>query len=332
MKRNRVYRIGLPVIIGVQLALSSFVLAEDKKPAPGDAAVVNGISITVLELDRGVESRMHQLARRGQPPDQAQTGMLRKTVLEELINIELLSQESKKKGIKVEESAIGNRLQTLKSTFPDEKSFAEALAKDQMTESDLKARIEKGLLIQELISQEIVQKASISAEESRAFYESNPDAFKQPEQVHASHILIKVDPKGGDAAKKKARKDMEEILKKLKKGEDFAALAKQHSQCPSKEKGGDLGFMGRGQTVKPFEDVAFGLKPGETSGIVETEFGFHIVRVLEKKPERIVPYEEAEESLQKHLKDVKIQTEVGRYIDGLRANAKVERPIAEQVK
>jgi hypothetical protein len=136
-----VYRLGLPVIIGVHLALTSFLYAEEKKAA--DAAVVNGKPITVLELDQGVESRMQQLARRGQLPDQAQAESLRKSVLEELINIELLSQESRKKGIKVEESAIVNRLQSLKSSFPDEKSYTEALSKDKMTESDLKARIEK---------------------------------------------------------------------------------------------------------------------------------------------------------------------------------------------
>lgn len=325
MKYSMVCRLALTVIIGVQLALTSLVYAAEKKPGPGDAAVVNGKPITVIELDRGVEGRIQQLARKGQSPDPSQIGLLRKNVLEELINVELLSQESKKKGIKVEDRAVGDRLQALKSSFPDEKTYTEALSKDNMTESDLKARIEKGLRIQELVSREIIQKVTISTEESKAFYESNPDAFKQPEQVHASHILIKVDPTGGDSAKKKAKKDIEEILKKLKKGEDFAALAKQHSQCPSKEKGGDLGLVGRGQTVKPFEDAAFALKSGETSGIVETEFGFHVLRVLEKKQERVVPYEEAEESLQNHLKENKIQTEVGRYIEGLRAGSKVER-------
>ncbi|RJR50884.1 MAG: peptidylprolyl isomerase [Desulfobacteraceae bacterium] len=332
MKSRTVCRLILPVLIGAYFALTSVLFAEDKKAGPGDVAIVNGKRITVIELDQGVESKMQLLARRGQIPDQTQIADLRKTVLEELINIELLSQESRKKGIKVEESVVGDRLKALKSSFTDEKAYADALSKDKMTESDLKTRIEKGLLIQELVSQEVVQKVTVSPEESKAFYKDNPDAFKQPEQVHASHILIKVEPKAGDAEKKKARKEIEDILKRLKKGEDFAALAKQHSACPSKEKGGDLGFMRRGQTVKPFEDAAFALKPGETSGIVETEFGYHIVRVLEKKQERVVPYEEAQESLDKHLKDVKVQNEVSRYIEGLRTNAKVERPIADTAK
>ncbi|RJR40866.1 MAG: peptidylprolyl isomerase [Desulfobacteraceae bacterium] len=332
MKSKIVCRLMLLVLIGAHLLLASTLNAGDKKENPGDVAVVNGKRITVIELDQGVESKMQLLARRGQIPDQTQIAALKKTVLEELINIELLSQESRKKGIKVEESVIGDRLKALKSSFPDEKAYADALSKDKMTESDLKARIEKGLLIQELVTREVVQKVTVSPEESKAFYDSNPDAFKQPEQVHASHILVKVEPKASDAEKKKARKEIGDILKKLKKGEDFAALAKQHSACPSKEKGGDLGFMGRGQTVKPFEDAAFALKPGETSGIVETEFGYHIVRVVEKKQERVVPYEEAQQSLDKHLKDVKVQTEVSRYIEGLRANAKVERPLADPVK
>lgn len=325
MRRDSFYRFCLPVILGAQLALASFVYAEGKKMGPGDAAMVNGRIIPVTELERGMDRILKQLASKGQAPDQNQIAEIRKSVLEELIGIELLSQEVKKKGIKVEDGAVAGRIQSLKSSFPDEKAFKEALSKDQISESDLKKRVEEGLLIQELVSREVIPKIVISPEESKAFYDSNPQAFKQPEQVHASHILIKVDPQGGDAAKKKARKEMEDILSRVKKGEDFAALARQYSQCPSNKKGGDLGFMGRGQTVKPFEDAAFSLKAGETSGIVETQFGFHIVRVIEKRQERVVPYEEAKESLQKHLKDSKVKAEIGRYIDGLKAKSKVER-------
>lgn len=319
-------------MISTFLVLAGFSFAAEKKPGPGDAALVNGKPITVLELHKSVDGVLRQLASSGRTPDAAQMGPIRKNVLEDLINVELLAQEGRKKGIKVENAAVAGRIQALKSSFPDEKKYNEALSKDQVTESDLKARIEKRLLVEELLNKEVLQKISVSPEESKAFYDSHPESFKQPERVHVAHILIKAEPKAPESDKKKARKSIEDIQKRLKKGEDFAALAKQYSDCPSKEKGGDLGFVERGRTVKPFENVAFSLKPGETSGIVETEFGFHIVRVIEKKSESVVPYQEAEQPLQKHLKDTKAQAEVGRYIEGLKTNSKVERNLTEPVK
>jgi peptidyl-prolyl cis-trans isomerase C len=112
-----------------------------------------------------------------------------------------------------------------------------------------------------------------------------------PEQVHARHILVKVDPKADATQKAAARKKIEDIQKQLKNGEDFSELAKKASDCPSNAKGGDVGYFGRGQMVKPFEDAAFSLKPGEVSGIVETEFGLHLIKVMDKKPEKIMDYQ-----------------------------------------
>ena len=109
--------------------------------------------------------------------------------------------------------------------------------------------------------------------------------IKKPEQVKASHILVKVDAGADEAKKAEARKKIQEIQQKVKAGGDFEALATENSDCPSKAKGGDLGFFERGQMVKPFEEAAFALKPGEVSGIVETQFGYHIIKVQEKKDE-----------------------------------------------
>jgi peptidyl-prolyl cis-trans isomerase C len=301
--------------------------AAEKKLGPGDAALVNGKSIPVTEVERETDGVLRKIAGdTGKTPEKAQVENIRKGVLEELIQLELLVQEGKKRSIKVDAGAVAGRLKAIRAAFPDEGAYKNALSRDNLTESDLKAQIEKKMLVQELVNKEVIEKVSITAEESRAFYETHPEAFKQPEQVHAKHILITVDAKSGDAEKKKARKEMEDILKKLKKGEDFSALAKQYSKCPSSTQGGDLGLLQRGQTVKPFEDAAFSLKPGDTSGIVETEYGFHLVKVIEKKPEMQVPYEEAQEALQAHLREAKVQMELGKFLEGLKTQAKVQLP------
>jgi len=148
----------------------------------------------------------------------------------------------------------------------------------------------------------------------------------------ASHILIKVDSKADASKKAEARKKIEKIQKKVKKGEDFAALAKEFSEGPSGAKGGDLGYFKRGQMVKPFEDVAFALKPVEVSDIVETRFGYHLIKVIDKKPEKVIAFAEVKDKLQQYIKRQKIQGQVNQYIEELKGKAKIDRFLTETAK
>lgn len=306
--------------------------AAEKKPAPGNAAVVNGKAITQAELERELAGMLNELGNRGTVPEQSQMEALKKNLLEELISQELLAQEAMKLGVKVDEALVNDRLKMLKSRFPSEEEFKNVLSRNNLSESEMKSQMEKGLLIHEVLSREVIRKVTISPQESKEYYDTHPDDFKQPEQVRASHILIQVGPKAEPDQKVKAKWEIEEVRKKLSKGGDFAALAKEFSQCPSKTQGGDLGFFERGQMLKPFEDAAFSLKPGQTSGIVETESGYHLIRVTEKKPAGMLPFENVREELEEHLKQAKTRMEAGRYVEGLRAKAKVERLTPETKK
>ena len=143
--------------------------------------------------------------------------------------------------------------------------------------------------------------------------------------MRASHILIAV-PKGADAAAKaQARAKAEEVLKDVKAGKDFAALAKQHSADPgSAANGGDLGFFQQGQMVGPFNDAAFSLAPGATSELVETDFGFHIIRVAEKKAGRTIPLEEVKPQVEQYLEQKNRQEQTDTFVNGLKAKGKIE--------
>jgi peptidyl-prolyl cis-trans isomerase C len=143
--------------------------------------------------------------------------------------------------------------------------------------------------------------------------------------VQASHILIKVDPQADESQRAEARKKIEEIKKKLGKGGDFAALAKEFSQCPSGSKGGDLGYFRRGQMVKAFEEAAFALKRGEVSDLIETKFGYHLIKAIDKKPETTIAFEEIKSKLGRYLKQNKVQEEVRQYVEKLKEKVKVER-------
>ena len=147
--------------------------------------------------------------------------------------------------------------------------------------------------------------ATVADADIKAYYEQNKGRFGIDEQRRASHILFA--PDGGDKAA--ARKKAEIALAALKTSPgDFARLAKEQSKDPgSAARGGDLGFFGKGMMVKPFEEVAFTLKPGETSGIVETDFGFHIIRVTEVKPAQVKPLEEVRADIEKDLRTQQAQ-------------------------
>lgn len=326
MKKINVKCIGTMVAALVALALVPLTaLAVEKEVPEGKVAIVNGSVITQVDFDREFNMVKERFSMMGRPLSESQIPETRKEVLENLINRELLYQESKKKGIKIDAAVVNEQLGKWKKQFPNEGDFAKALSSLNLTEASLKSQFEQGMAIKQLINKEFEEKVSISDSESKSFYDTHPDDFKQPEQVKASHILIKVDPKADTLKKAEARKKIEEIQKKLKAGGDFAALAKENSQCPSSSKGGDLGYFSRGQMVKPFEDAAFSLKPGEVGGIVETNFGYHLIKVIDKKPETTILYQDVKDKLAKYLKQEKVAKEVDQYVEKLKEKSKVER-------
>jgi len=122
---------------------------------------------------------------------------------------------------------------------------------------------------------------------------------------------------------------IEKIQQKLRQGEDFAALAKEFSQCPSGSKGGDLGYFAQGQMAKPFEDAAFALMPGEISDVVETTFGYHLIKVNDKTPETVLAFDDIKDGLKRYLTQQKVQQEVVLYVQKLKEQATVERYLTE---
>jgi peptidyl-prolyl cis-trans isomerase C len=288
-------------------------------------ARVNGVDISQEEFNSEVNIYLQRSSRPDTPLSDEQMAELRSQILESIIERELLYQMSVKSGIAVESSEIEAQLDTIKKRFVNSAGFEKAMEQMGMTENEVKKEIERGIAIKKLIDQEVAQAITISEDESKSFYQKNPDLFTQPEQVKASHILIKVDPKASDAEKIQARKKIESIQEKIKQGGDFAELAREYSEGPSSVRGGDLGFFQRGQMVKPFEDVAFALKTNDVSPIVETPFGYHLIKVVDKKDKHILSYEEVKERIDQRLKNEKVEEGARKYIDRLKEAAQIDR-------
>jgi peptidyl-prolyl cis-trans isomerase C len=307
-------------------------LAAEEQISQGTVAVVNGSVITREDFDREVDGLLQRLASMGRSFDDSQLLALKKEVLEGLINAELLYQETQRRGITVEEAAIDEELKTLKGGFANEDAFRAALSTANLSEALLRSQIKRRQAIEHFIAQEFAEKVRVSDKQTKDYYDSHPQSFKQPEQVRASHILIKVDPKADESQRAEARKQIQEIKRKLQEGEDFATLAKSFSQSPSGARGGDLGYFSRGEMVGPFEEAAFALKPGEVSDPVETTFGYHLIRVIDKKPETTIPYEDIKDKIEHYLKDKDVQEKVRLQVHRLKEKAKVEIFLTETPK
>jgi peptidyl-prolyl cis-trans isomerase C len=304
--------------------------AVEKKTPANKIAVVNGSVITQDDFDNQMQAFQQRMAGMGRSLNNDQLQTVKKDVLESLIDQELLYQECKKNKIEVAEPAVNEQLDMFKKQFSNEDEFKKWLSLNKLSEDSFKSQFKEEMTIQQLVDKKFADKITVSDEETKTFYNSNPEYFKKPEQVKASHILIKADPKADEAQRAQARKKIEEVQQRLKKGEDFAALAKEFSQCPSSAQGGDLGYFGRGQMTKPFEDAAFAMAPGEVSNIVETDFGFHIIKTVDKKPASVMAYEDVKERLGQYLKQNKLKDQVKVYVGQLKEKAKVERFLKEK--
>lgn len=184
---------------------------------------------------------------------------------------------------------------------------------------EVKARIEvllNDLLSKEFMKREVLTKISITEEDIRSYYKANSDSYTEPETVRARHILVSVPANAEENVKQEARKKAEAVLERIRSGEDFAKLATELSDdAGSKEKGGDVGFFQKGRMVKPFEDAAFSMKKGELSGLVETKFGFHIIRVEERKEAQLKPFDGVKEEIRATLTNLFEKEKTTEYVD-----------------
>lgn len=300
-------------------------LAQTDSTPKATVVTVNNTPITVADVDLEVKRILFQAKAMNKPIDESMMDAMRDKVIDSLINRELLYEQSKAKGITTDAAGVDNSIDQIKQRLEAGQTFENLLTEMGITEETMRRQVGQANAIQKLLEMEVYPQAMVSEKESRIFFENNPQYFKRPEEVKASHILIQVAPDANDEDKLEAHKKIEAIQKKIKAGENFADLAKQYSEGPSKASGGDLGYFDRKKMVKPFSDAAFNLEPGQVSDIVETQFGYHLIKANDKKPESTYVFEDIKERLGSLLQQQKIQEETVRYLDKLRKTADIKR-------
>ncbi len=303
--------------------------AVESSSSDETVAVVNGDKVTRGQVDRELRGYQQRMMRSGQSLNAENLAGMREQVVEGLIDRALLYQASVKEGITVSQEEVDERFDEIRGQFPSEDAFQSALGQMGVTDKAIREELHGGLAVQKLIDMRFEKTGEISKEEARLFYDSRPEAFAGPEQVRARHILIQVQPDDGEEARQDALKTLEEIRVQGEGGKDFGELAGEYSQCPSKNQGGDLGYFPRGKMAKPFEDAAFALKPGEVSEVVQTQFGYHLIKLEDRKAEGTIPFEEVQERLRMYLGSEAVKEAVRSYVKQLRHDAVIERSGSE---
>jgi peptidyl-prolyl cis-trans isomerase C len=307
--------------------------AEENNPKSSDrVAIVNGVPINREEFEGEVLRIQKALIGFAKPLTCNQIASVQTEVLESMIRREVLYQYSRKSGIKPDEDAVNKEIQALKQQFSNETEYKNELARRNISEEILRSRIERNNSIQQYIEKQFVSKATVTDNDMVEYYQSHLDLFKQPLQIRVSHILIQTDPKWEAPRKQEARIKIEQILKNLKKGQDFAATAKMQSDGPTKANGGDLGYITIGQLDKQFESTVFALDPGQISDIIETDYGFHLFKVTDKKPETVLAYENVKEKIQQFLRNEKAKQEADLQAKALREKANVVILLPDQTQ
>jgi peptidyl-prolyl cis-trans isomerase C len=311
--------------LGVALVAAQAPSAPSKPvPAtlPAVVARVNGQDVAKVDFEKMIKSAESNM---GMPiPPEARDDILRR-LLDQLVVQTLLEQEAKARGLAATDADVDARLLELRQRFKTPLEFDEALRERGQTLDALRQDIGRDVTASKLINAELAAVPGASDDEAKDFYAKNPDSFKEEETIRASHILIRVAPGADAATTAQAKATIESVLAQAKAGQDFAKLAREFSQDPTNaQQGGDLNYFRRGTMVREFSDAAFALQPGEVSGVVTTQFGHHIIKVTDRKPGRVVPFEEAAPRIKQYLDRDKKQDRRKTYLEDLKKKAKIE--------
>jgi peptidyl-prolyl cis-trans isomerase C len=260
-----------------------------KGDAAGIAVEVDGVKMTKTQLNAELQKKLAMI--KGQIPadklEQAKSE-IRKALVDEFVMRNLLNKEIAAKKVTASDKEIAAVMDEMKSQLPAGMTMDELIKKNKIDLAKMREDIGMNIKINKLIEQTLGGKIKITDKETAEFYEKNKDKFTKPETIHARHILVSKVPEDTEKSLTEKKAKAEDLRKKLLGGADFADLAAKNSDCPSKQAGGDLGTFARGQMVKPFEDAAFSQEKNAIGPVVETDFGFHIIQVLDHQASQVV--------------------------------------------
>lgn len=336
--------IFLWTVLGAALLAANPVLADKASVVSGPAkklnlpdvvAQVNGVEVA----SNHVNFEFNRVVRENPEPLTAeQKKALASKIIDSEVVRELVYQNAKEAGTTFDKKEVEESFQLLKKQFPEQKEWQQLLDERGITEDTLRHSIEMDLMARKFLEGKVQGKIKITDAQVKNFYEENKERFRRPESYRSQHIFIAYVPADKRAKmsrdelrekaqdlRKDAQKRMGKVTAELEAGGDFSALAKKYSEdAGSSEKGGDLGFVYKGMLDKSFDDAVAGLKPGETSKVIETPYGFHVIKLNETKPAETAPFDDVKKPIQNYLFTEEAKKIVESNINLMRKQAKIE--------
>jgi len=288
-------------------------------------AVVNQEIITLSEVEKWAKPFGEKIITEDRLERREQLQEVYRRVLEKLIEEKLIDQEVKKNGIKISSKEIEATLEEVKRrNTATQEELERALAAEGLTLDAYKKQIEKGLQRKKLINWSVKVEMKLGEKELRDFYQKNADRYRPNESYRPSHILFVVPKDATPDEVKEIKKKCQTVLEKIKGGSDFGEMVLLYSQDTSSKDMGDLGYFKKGELVPAFEREALRLKIGEVSGIVRTEFGFHIIKLLDRKGIEPLPFEEVKERIQTDYYESEMEKAYKQYLSTLKEKSIIE--------
>jgi len=294
------------------------------------AATVNGVEIMQDGVDAFVASNLEALKAK---PEQFSAEFIEQRskdmesqYVKKLVIEQLLDDEVKKQGITVSDQEVQERVTLIAENETPKMTLQQYLQRVQAsgeTIAGYETKLKRQIGWDKLVENEIAGQYEISEEEALAYFEKYPDNFSTAELVKASHIVIRPIDDNDPNLKAEAKANAEDLLKELKGGADFAELAMDNSEDATGVNGGDLGYFERGDMEASFEKVAFSLPVGELSDVVETSFGYHIIKVSDHKAQDNATFEQVKEPLIAQLSDIKKTDMIKQYFIELQEKADI---------
>jgi parvulin-like peptidyl-prolyl isomerase len=322
MNMRRVLMIAAVIVVVAAAGVAAWTLRGSARRATAVAATVNGDAILWSQVDAEVVRAAAQFGIDTKSPDfEKQKAEIGKAVLDQLIGAQLVMQEARRRNLAATEKDVEEQLEAIKKRFPTEAEFGSALERNGFTMASLRDVLRTNATQRRVA--DAVAGRTVTDAEVRAHFDKNRTQYDQPAQLKVSHILFRATEKEQEAlAQAKARI----VQAKLAEGAPFEDMAKQYSDDKaSAERGGDLGFVSKGTLVKEFEDAAWALRTGQTSGPVKTQYGLHIIRVVEAKDAEKADFSKAKDQIREQLLAGKREKAFEAWLVQQRKTAKIER-------
>ncbi len=336
----------------VTLAVSAILFSGCGFKGGNTIIKVNDTKITQGQFDKALEKQMgnSMFAKMGVDLKNNKNtfliNIIKVRVVNDLITKALLEEEMQKRGIKVSSKDVDDAIKDIITKVGSKEQLNQLLKQNGLTTAEFRDGIKDQVKVKKLADQ--IEDTTVSDADAKKYYNENIQRFKYPEQVKASHILIAANPKdledlikaeneGKELSEaelkakveeriKEKKAKAEEILAEVKKDPtQFAKIAKEKSEDPgTAQNGGDLGFFAKGRMVPEFEKAAFDLKPNTLSGIVQTNFGYHIIYVTDRKEAGQEPFEKVENDIKQYMQGEKQITLVDNLLESLKKNSTIE--------